>query len=207
MDLYCDVHEMLEQGCTFQVHLLQRSETTTQMQTFETTPVAHSSQVDLFEIKDLPPVAVTRGSYHWMKFRKFESIDEFYFPRMESNSTQATAQDVITWNAENRLILFQMSISKVYPVNVSEIMSVFEKLGLLEAVKSNPNLVALLFVAPKAVVGTYQRQDIIPKATDDRPVNCLSGIGLMTAKVLAQLKTNQIPEKKTRYHLKHCGTS
>ncbi|KUF90744.1 Kinesin protein KIF6 [Phytophthora nicotianae] len=95
-----------------------------------------------------------------------------------------------------------MSISKVYPVNVSEIMSVFEKLGLLEAVKSNPNLVALLFVAPKAVVGTYERQDIIPKATDDRPVNCLSGIGLMTAKVLAQLKTNQIPEKK-----KHDTTS
>ncbi|KAG3049998.1 hypothetical protein PC121_g18637 [Phytophthora cactorum] len=95
------------------------------------------------------------------------------------SSTVVTAEDVIAWNtdAKNRVILFQMTISMTHPVKASGILSVLEKLGLLEVINSDPKRAALVFVVPKSTTSSFKRQEIVPEATDNSPVKSIKGIG------------------------------
>ncbi|KAG6954582.1 hypothetical protein JG687_00011717 [Phytophthora cactorum] len=112
---------------------------------------------------------------------RFESINGFYLPKMKptGSSTVVTAEDVIAWNtdAKNRVILFQMTISMTHPVKASGILSVLEKLGLLEVINSDPKRAALVFVVPKSTTSSFKRQEIVPEATDNSPVKSIKGIG------------------------------
>ncbi|KAG7375088.1 hypothetical protein PHYPSEUDO_005123, partial [Phytophthora pseudosyringae] len=89
---------------------------------------------------------------------------------MESGSTEVTAPELVIWNATNLLILFQVKFSETHPVNASGIISVLNKLGLLEAVKSNPKQAALVFVVPENIVAGYKRQKITAEATESDSV-------------------------------------
>ncbi|KAG3156581.1 hypothetical protein PC128_g21844 [Phytophthora cactorum] len=95
------------------------------------------------------------------------------------SSTVVTAEDVIAWNtdAKNRVILFQMTISMTHPVKASGILSVLEKLGLLEVINSDPKRAALVFIVPKSTTSSFKRQEIVPEATDNSPVKSIKGIG------------------------------
>ncbi|KAG3063893.1 hypothetical protein PC122_g18715 [Phytophthora cactorum] len=133
------------------------------------------------ELKDLSLATATRGPYHKPESTRFESINGFYLPKMKptGSSTVVTAEDVIAWNtdAKNRVILFQMTISMTHPVKASGILSVLEKLGLLEVINSDPKRAALVFVVPKSTTSSFKRQEIVPEATDNSPVKSIKGIG------------------------------
>ncbi|KAG3004983.1 hypothetical protein PC110_g645 [Phytophthora cactorum] len=150
-----ETHEQLARGCKFEPRLLR--DTTAGRTT------------------------ATRGPYHKPESTRFESINGFYLPKMKptGSSTVVTAEDVIAWNtdAKNRVILFQMTISMTHPVKASGILSVLEKLGLLEVINSDPKRAALVFVVPKSTTSSFKRQEIVPEATDNSPVKSIKGIG------------------------------
>ncbi|KAG3139963.1 hypothetical protein C6341_g20159 [Phytophthora cactorum] len=132
-------------------------------------------------LEGIPEATATRGPYHKPESTRFESINGFYLPKMKptGSSTVVTAEDVIAWNtdAKNRVILFQMTISMTHPVKASGILSVLEKLGLLEVINSDPKRAALVFVVPKSTTSSFKRQEIVPEATDNSPVKSIKGIG------------------------------
>ncbi|KAG7376474.1 hypothetical protein PHYPSEUDO_013319 [Phytophthora pseudosyringae] len=190
-----DVHEGLQRGCTLKARLLQHNDTTGKsdnsddklQQTFQ---IAESPQPDVVKLKDLSPAAATRGPYHKLDLDQFESISGFYLPKMDS--TEVTAPALVVWNATNLLILFQMTISKSHPMNASGIISVLKKLGLVKAVKSNPNQAALVFVVPEDIGAGYKRQKITPEATEDDSVLNVDGIGPQAREKLAKLGIDTI---------------
>ncbi|KAG3246629.1 hypothetical protein PI124_g8653 [Phytophthora idaei] len=75
------------------------------------------------------------------------------------------------------ILMLQMTISMTHPVKASGILSVLEKLGLLEVVNSDPKRAALVFVVPKSTTSSFKRQEIVPEATDSSPVKSIKGIG------------------------------
>ncbi|KAG7376164.1 hypothetical protein PHYPSEUDO_014143 [Phytophthora pseudosyringae] len=203
-------HEGLQRGCKLQARLLQDNDIPgnsdiNDVQLEQMFEIAASPQPDEFKLKDLSPAAAMRGPYHKPESDQFESIDGFYLPKMDS--TEVTAPELVTWNTSNRLILFQMTISKTHPVNASGIISVLKKLGLLKAVKSNPKQAALVFVVPENIVAGYKRQKITAEATesDSRQkitaeatesdsVLSVKGIGPQAGEKLAQLHIRTINE-------------
>ncbi|KAG3112860.1 hypothetical protein PI125_g7843 [Phytophthora idaei] len=74
-----------------------------------------------------------------------------------------------------------------HPVKASGILSVLEKLGLLEVVNSDPKRAALVFVVPKSTTSSFKRQEIVPEATDSSPVKSIKGIGPVAERKLAAL--------------------
>ncbi|RLN38134.1 hypothetical protein BBJ28_00024200 [Nothophytophthora sp. Chile5] len=150
--------------------------------------IARTDTVDEFTNKSLSRSLVALGSYHKPKSKTWESIDAFYLPRKDVPAGQTvTVDEIAEWNKENRLLLFQMTVSETHAVNASGIMHVLRKLDLLQSVKSDPSRVALLFVIPKDLVDSYVRQTIVTVATaGTESTRAIKGIGDITAGMLEQ---------------------
>ncbi|TMW69789.1 hypothetical protein Poli38472_001945 [Pythium oligandrum] len=139
--------------------------------------------VDVFDITDLSPSALMHGPYHKPKTKKCESIDSFYMEKIPSRDGQAnrrvTKARVVEWNATHRLLLFPITVSNTHDVNASEIIKILDKLELLEAVAEDLSRVALAFVVPRRLVGTYKGQNVVtvePPGGDDS-VGLIKNIG------------------------------
>ncbi|RLN93509.1 hypothetical protein BBJ28_00012350 [Nothophytophthora sp. Chile5] len=83
--------------------------------------------------------------------KTWESIDAFYLPQKDVPAGEKVPVDeIVEWNRENRLLLFQMTVSATHDVNTSGIMHMLRKLDLLKSVESDPSRVVLAFVVPNA---------------------------------------------------------
>ncbi|RLN88087.1 hypothetical protein BBJ28_00020442 [Nothophytophthora sp. Chile5] len=114
---------------------------------------SHDDKLDMmtkFTNESLSRSLVALGPYHKPKSKTWESIDAFYLPRKDVSAGQkVTVDEIVEWNRENRLLLFQMTVSETHDVNASGIMHMLSKLDVLQSVKSDPSRVALVFVVPK----------------------------------------------------------
>ncbi|RLN51529.1 hypothetical protein BBJ28_00027008, partial [Nothophytophthora sp. Chile5] len=185
-------HDALRQGRQLRARLLPLPEATAvndntapQMDVFD---IARTNKVDEFNNESLSRSLVALGPYHKPKSKTWESIDAFYLPRKDVPLGQTvTVDEVVEWNRENRLLLFQMTVSETHDVNASGIMHMLSKLDLLQSVKSDPSRVALVFVVPKDLVDSYVRQTIVTVATaGTESIREIKGIGDTTAGILEQ---------------------
>ncbi|KAE9185218.1 hypothetical protein PF004_g23423 [Phytophthora fragariae] len=120
--------------------------------------IAKSNSPDEFDADTLSPSLVTSGPYHKPTTKKWESIDSFYLPKMNS-AKPVRDRTAAKWSETNNgpLILFQMTILKSHPVNASELVYVLSKLEFLERLEH----VKLVFVVTDTLVGQFKRQPIV----------------------------------------------
>ncbi|RLN91488.1 hypothetical protein BBJ28_00024084 [Nothophytophthora sp. Chile5] len=185
-------HDALRQGRQLRARLLPVSEATAVNDSTgpqeERLDIARTDTTDEFTNKSLSRSLVALGPYHKPKSKTWESIDAFYLPRKDVSAGQkVTVDEIVEWNRENRLLLFQTTVSETHDVNASGIMHVLRKLDLLQSVESDPSRVALVFVVPKDLVDSYVRQTIVTVTTaGTESIRAIEGIGDIAAGMLEQ---------------------
>ncbi|KAE8877118.1 hypothetical protein PF003_g38705 [Phytophthora fragariae] len=191
-------HEILRQGCELRVTSLPDGDIAPVEES--TLLITRSNSPDEFDADTLSPSLVTSGPYHKPTAKKWESIDSFYLPKMNSDKL-VPDRTAAKWNkdTDGPLILFQMTISKSHRVNASGLVYVLSKLEFLERLEH----VKLVFVVPKKLVGKVKRQPIdLVTAVGTDSVQAIKGIGQVTSDLLNKYGINTIADLEREVKLR-----
>ncbi|KAG7376575.1 hypothetical protein PHYPSEUDO_013128 [Phytophthora pseudosyringae] len=118
---------------------------------------------------DFSAEVLSGGPYHVPSARNYASIDSFFYPKQSSTSSTIDS---------GPLLLFQITVAQTHPVNGDGLANTLNQLGLLQSVKNDPAMAALIFVLPEKNIAKFGPQEIeLDMSTDEDSVGKMNQIG------------------------------